>query len=187
MSVQFTIAASGQVVSSMPQSSTLRDARVESCVAGAIRRWEFPKPLYGGKVTVESPFMFTPDADDDGTWPPPAPEPPAPPSQWIVTLDLVRQAGPLADRIEKIARTLEQPTLSHPSALGWWLAQRARREPGLPVDAVVLAGELLRAAGANEDARRVLSERAPDARRDIAALLERWGAAAEATRLLRIE
>ena len=42
--VQFTIAATGQVVASVLQSSTLGNARVENCVVQAVRGWEFPKP-----------------------------------------------------------------------------------------------------------------------------------------------
>jgi TonB family protein len=50
--VQFTIAASGQVIASVLQSSTLGNARVENCTVQAVRRWEFPKPLGGGIVIV---------------------------------------------------------------------------------------------------------------------------------------
>jgi glyoxylase-like metal-dependent hydrolase (beta-lactamase superfamily II) len=59
--VQFTIAASGQVVASVLQSSTMGDASVENCTVQAVRRWEFPKPLGGGIVIVSYPFVLTPE------------------------------------------------------------------------------------------------------------------------------
>ncbi len=60
IAIQFTIAATGQVIASVMQSSTMGNARVENCVAQAVRRWEFPKPLGGGIVIVTYPFNFTP-------------------------------------------------------------------------------------------------------------------------------
>jgi pSer/pThr/pTyr-binding forkhead associated (FHA) protein len=58
--VQFTIAASGQVIASVLQNSTMSNARVENCTVQAVRRWEFPKPLGGGIVIVSYPFVLTP-------------------------------------------------------------------------------------------------------------------------------
>jgi TonB family protein len=59
VSVQFTIAATGAVITSVLQSSTMGNIRVENCVVQAVRRWEFPKPLGGGIVIVSYPFNFT--------------------------------------------------------------------------------------------------------------------------------
>jgi FHA domain len=58
--VQFTIAASGQVIASVLQNSTMANAKVENCTVQAVRRWEFPKPLGGGIVIVSYPFVLTP-------------------------------------------------------------------------------------------------------------------------------
>jgi hypothetical protein len=58
--VRFMIAANGQVLSSVVESSTLANARVESCTAQAVRRWEFPRPVGGGLVNVSYPFVLTP-------------------------------------------------------------------------------------------------------------------------------
>jgi TonB family protein len=58
IAVQFTIAASGQVIASVLQSSTMGNIRVENCVVQAVRRWEFPKPMGGGIVIVSYPFVF---------------------------------------------------------------------------------------------------------------------------------
>ena len=58
--VQFTIASSGQVIASVLGSSTLGDAKVESCVVQTVRRWEFPRPLGGGLVIVSYPFVLSP-------------------------------------------------------------------------------------------------------------------------------
>ena len=60
VAVQFTIAATGQVIASVLQNSTMGNPRVENCVVQAVRRWEFPKPLGGGIVIVSYPFSFTP-------------------------------------------------------------------------------------------------------------------------------
>jgi hypothetical protein len=54
------IASNGQVLSSIVESSTLGNARVESCTAQAVRRWEFPRPVGGGLVMVSYPFVLTP-------------------------------------------------------------------------------------------------------------------------------
>jgi metallo-beta-lactamase class B len=61
MMVQFTIAATGQVIASVLQNSTMGNARVESCAVEVVRRWQFPKPLGGGIVIVSYPFVLTPD------------------------------------------------------------------------------------------------------------------------------
>jgi TonB family protein len=58
--VQFTIAPAGQVIAAFLQSSTLANARVESCAVQAVRRWPFPKPQGGGLVTVSYPFALSP-------------------------------------------------------------------------------------------------------------------------------
>ncbi|MCA9670609.1 MAG: AgmX/PglI C-terminal domain-containing protein [Myxococcales bacterium] len=56
--IQFTIAATGQVVASVVQSSTVKNRKVESCIARAVRRWLFPKPKGGGIVIVSYPFVL---------------------------------------------------------------------------------------------------------------------------------
>jgi Ca-activated chloride channel family protein len=71
--VQFTIAASGQVIASVLQSSTLGNSRVENCVVQAVRRWEFPKPLGGGIVIISYPFVFVPGGSGGGRSAAPAP------------------------------------------------------------------------------------------------------------------
>ncbi|MCS6914795.1 MAG: AgmX/PglI C-terminal domain-containing protein [Myxococcales bacterium] len=56
--IQFTIASTGQVVASVVQSSTMNSPPVEQCIAQAVRRWEFPKPMGGGIVVVTYPFVL---------------------------------------------------------------------------------------------------------------------------------
>ena len=58
--MQFTIAATGQVIASVMQTSSVGSPRVENCVVQAVRRWEFPKPRGGGIVIVTYPFVFNP-------------------------------------------------------------------------------------------------------------------------------
>ncbi len=55
--VQFTISTTGQVVSSVIQSSSMHNAQVEQCIAGAVHRWQFPKPP-AGIVIVSYPFVL---------------------------------------------------------------------------------------------------------------------------------
>jgi hypothetical protein len=56
--IQFTISGTGQVVASVVQNSTMNNPTVEQCIAGAVRRWEFPKPQGGGIVIVSYPFVL---------------------------------------------------------------------------------------------------------------------------------
>ena len=56
--IQFTIAATGQVVASVVQQSTMNNPSVEGCIAQAVRRWLFPKPKGGGIVIVSYPFVL---------------------------------------------------------------------------------------------------------------------------------
>ena len=56
--IQFTISPTGQVVMSVVQKSTLRNRKVETCIAMAVRRWLFPKPKGGGIVIVSYPFVL---------------------------------------------------------------------------------------------------------------------------------
>ena len=58
VSAQFTISATGTVISSAIAASTLNSAPVEACIAQAVRRWEFPKPEGGGIVIVSYPFVL---------------------------------------------------------------------------------------------------------------------------------
>jgi hypothetical protein len=59
ISVQFAISPVGQVITSVMQSTSMDDARVENFVVNAVRRWEFPKPTGGGIAIVLYPFSFT--------------------------------------------------------------------------------------------------------------------------------
>lgn len=58
ISVQFVISGAGQVINSFVQSTTMNNLRVESCVVGALKRWDFPKPEGGGIAIVSYPFNF---------------------------------------------------------------------------------------------------------------------------------
>ena len=58
VAVNFTIANTGRVAAALVQSSTLGNARAESCVVNAVRRWEFPRPMGGGIVIATYPFNF---------------------------------------------------------------------------------------------------------------------------------
>ena len=53
------IAAGGSAADAAIASSTLADARVGACVAGAVRRWQFPRCA----AQVSYPFVFVPGGD----------------------------------------------------------------------------------------------------------------------------
>lgn len=57
--VQFTITGSGSVSVALVKGSTLKNAAVEQCLAGKIRRWVFPAPTNNGIVIVNYPFRFS--------------------------------------------------------------------------------------------------------------------------------
>jgi TonB family protein len=56
--IQFTISGTGQVMFSVVQESNLNNPSVELCIAGAVRRWEFPEPRGGGMIIVSYPFVL---------------------------------------------------------------------------------------------------------------------------------
>ena len=56
--VKFVITESGTVASSQPSGSTSGNAELDSCVAGRVRTFVFPKPKGGGVVIVTYPFIF---------------------------------------------------------------------------------------------------------------------------------
>jgi metallo-beta-lactamase class B len=60
ITVRFTISATGDVIASVLESSTMRNAAVESCTVQAVGRWQSPKPLGGGIVIVSYPFVLAP-------------------------------------------------------------------------------------------------------------------------------
>jgi TonB family protein len=58
VTVSFIISATGAVQTSSVANTTLNNARVEGCVAQAVRRWTFPAPDGGGAVLVNYPFVL---------------------------------------------------------------------------------------------------------------------------------
>ncbi len=59
VAIKFVIAPSGAVQSALVAKSSVQDANVEECIAGAVRRWGFPEPEDGGIVAVTYPFMLS--------------------------------------------------------------------------------------------------------------------------------
>lgn len=58
VSVRFVIGPTGSITAATVAGSNLGAARVDSCVASAVRRWTFPAPEGGGMVAVTYPFML---------------------------------------------------------------------------------------------------------------------------------
>ena len=177
--VQFTVAASGTVILSKLQSSTLADAPAETCLVGAVRHWEFPEPVGGGPAIVSFPFQFI--ARGDLLPPAVAAGPPADDSDPAVVQSLVILAGKgsVADRVGQVATRLDLPDTSDPEGLAWTI-DRTQAD----VDLIVLVARLLVAAGRTRDAVRVLSERAVASPERIAAELVLIGQQADAQEVL---
>lgn len=57
--IQFVIAATGTVSVSVVSSSDLGDEKVGQCIAGAVKRWTFPR-TGDGTVLVNYPFLLSP-------------------------------------------------------------------------------------------------------------------------------
>jgi hypothetical protein len=60
IATRFVISGSGRVSQAGVTSSSMGNAKVESCVLGVLKRIVFPEPLGGGVVEVDYPFSFTP-------------------------------------------------------------------------------------------------------------------------------
>lgn len=56
--VAFIISTTGKVTTSTVTQNALRDVAAGKCVAKAVKRWRFPRPLGGSAVTVHYPFVF---------------------------------------------------------------------------------------------------------------------------------
>jgi hypothetical protein len=60
VTINFVIAGSGKVASSVVEETTLPDPSVGNCIAKAVKRWTFPKPTGGENVIVTYPFQLSP-------------------------------------------------------------------------------------------------------------------------------
>ena len=62
--VKFIIALDGTVSMAAIAKTTLSLPELEACIAGAVKRWQFPKPE-GGIVIVSYPFKLAPPPPDE--------------------------------------------------------------------------------------------------------------------------
>jgi len=178
--VQFTIAASGQVIASVLQNSTLGNARVESCIVQAVRRWEFPYPLGGGLVIVSYPFVLTPNGAA-GAGVAIASAPPAAPPRPIDEALATLSKGSGTAQIERISSLLGLRRLASAEVLAWTVDRRAGG-----FETSLLVARLLELTKHPRDAVRVLSESAALAPDAVAAELRAIDAAADADEVLRL-
>lgn len=58
VAVRFVITAAGTVSSSQVAQSTVNNVELETCIAGRVQTWIFPKPKGGGVVIVTYPFIL---------------------------------------------------------------------------------------------------------------------------------
>ena len=56
---RFDVGPSGRVIGATGDG--IGDAQLVACVVTAIRKWEFEKPLSGGKLRIAFPFKLTPE------------------------------------------------------------------------------------------------------------------------------
>jgi hypothetical protein len=180
--VQFTIAASGQVIASVLQYSTIANARVENCVVQAVKRWEFPKPLGGGIVIVSYPFVLTPNGGASV-------EQAAGPGQpmEVVAHPIVQALSTLTEssdaaHVERISSLLGLRRTSSAEVLAWTIDRRV----GEPFERRVLVARLLEATKHHRDAVRVLTEWARNAPIPIAAELRSLKADDDAAEVLAL-
>lgn len=61
VTIEFVIGGAGRVTSSSVAASRIDDDTVGTCVARAVKRWNFPKPRDGADVTVELPVLLWPE------------------------------------------------------------------------------------------------------------------------------
>jgi hypothetical protein len=178
--VQFSIGASGSVLSSVLHSSTLNDAGTESCIVSAVRRWEFPRPLGGGIVIVSYPFTLVPGARSSEVLPMLPSDVDAEPDARQA-LGILSGRGDVATRVERIAALLGLDRTTDPETLAWMI-DRANAD----TDVLALAARLLAAAGRPRQAVRVLTERAFAAPSLAASELRRLDAKADADEVLAL-
>ncbi|MBI5481504.1 MAG: TonB family protein [Deltaproteobacteria bacterium] len=207
VTVQFVISATGRVMRSTVQSSTVGNSNVEQCIARAVQRWEFPTPAGGGIVIVNYPFVLK-AAEDGGGGPlmPVAPPPPIAPvvDPYTQALAILGEAGtPLEGRVARIARDLGIGATTSAQALAWSLVQDRLRtaaghgrrgvlavlmgRPQSQLEGYLLAALLLREAQAERDAVRVLSEAAIRDKVRTAEEMQRRGWTADAARLRALQ
>jgi TonB family protein len=178
--VQFTVAASGQVVASGLQNSTLGNHQVDRCIVEAVRRWDFPRPLDGSIVIVSYPFVLTPAGITADTTSPFSVSP-APDRTAMDALALLAGRGELGDRVARIASLLGLDRTSDPESLAWMIDRQSAS-----LSEITLVARLLVAAKRDRDAVRVLSESAQAEPAKIAAELRHMNAAAAATEVLAL-
>jgi TonB family protein len=205
VTVQLVIGPEGTVVRSSVQSSTLGNSNVEQCIARVVQRWQFPKPLGGGVVIVNYPFVL--NATPGGPMPiapvepdrPLMPVPPPPPADpYTTALGVLGEAGtPLEGRVSRVAQALGMPPTTSAQALAWALVQERLRDdgpgrptvigrrplPALPLEGYLVAALLLREAQNERDAVRVFSEAAPRDKARTADEMQRRGWGADSARL----
>ncbi|HEY0839023.1 MAG TPA: AgmX/PglI C-terminal domain-containing protein [Vulgatibacter sp.] len=61
--VKWIITGNGSVTGAALASSTMNNAKVESCIVSRVRGWQFPPPKGGGIATITYPFVFRPAGD----------------------------------------------------------------------------------------------------------------------------
>lgn len=100
VSIEFRIDPGGRVPVAVVSESTLRDARVGQCIAKAVKRWRFPKPMSSGLVGVTYPFVLTPA---DGAPYTEAPATPLTPEQLVEQRAREREQQRIWDEQERLA------------------------------------------------------------------------------------
>ncbi len=165
VTVDFTIDATGRVISALAKAKGLEDSEIGSCVRDVVRTIQFPMSDGGGVVNVQVPFVFRSAGAT------------AVESRWDRAL--------AESSVAEMAEIVDAPATERADVLAWWLVEQlhAGAEPS---DAYVLAARLFRDAGQDTDARRILSEAAATHSRTIERELRRLKQDADADRLVAL-
>jgi hypothetical protein len=188
LGVRFEIDRQGEVSEPRIVSATASMSSIELCVDQVIRRWVFPKPPGGGSVTVTLSLTFSAQRfTTDPTLPfltnlqrePRLPEP----SEWDLGLAILRRKRELKERVAQVSAVLGGPNTESPVVLAWWIVEHSPSPVALATSSCLLAASLLREAGLDSDAVRVLSEAGADAPTVIGNQYRRWHHASDLARL----
>ena len=142
VTVNFDVGSSGRVSVAEIASTSLSDHGVSNCIARVVKRWRFPRPPGGGKVTISYPFVL--GGGGSGTARRDAAEERRQvAAQAIIDGEIERSNSPYDGRMFDVMSLVEQgePTEALEVALRW------RGEAPGDVLALVAMGEALEKLG----------------------------------------
>ncbi len=135
--VRFLIGSTGTVMGSQVNESNLSVPSTGTCIANAVRRWQFPSPEGGGVVTVNYPFVLR---QPEGEFPAAPRESASAPSRAARRIP----GANAGITVEAVSRCSDAATVPLSERMGLW------RERIDATDATSLVAQYRRARGACE-------------------------------------